>query len=110
MVSSLFQDQLFRRIITGLAGRNIRKGLEILLDFCKSGHIGADEILKIRTSHGEHKLPNHMISKILLKGKRKYYSDRESNLKNLFDSDSEDSLPDPFVRIAILQWLKNNRK
>lgn len=107
IISSLFQDQLFKRVISGLAGRNIRRGLEILLDFCKSGHIESDEILKIRTSDGDHKLPNHLISTILLKGKRKYYSDSESNIKNLFSSDDSDSLPDPFVRIAILQWLKN---
>lgn len=108
MIASLFQDQLFKRIITGLAGRNIRKGLEILLDFCKSGHIGSDEILKIRTK-SDHKLPNHLIAKILLKAKRKYYKDSESNIKNLFHSVAEDSLPNPFVRIAILQWLKNNK-
>lgn len=110
MVSSLFQDQLFKRIITGLAGRNIRRGLEILLDFCKSGHIGEDEILRIKTSNGEYKLPNHIITKILLKGKRRYYSDQESNIKNLFHSDSSDSLPDPFARISILQWLSDNKK
>lgn len=107
IIASLFQDQLFKRIISGLAGRNIRKGLEILLDFCKSGHISVEDILRIRTSNGEYKIPNHTITKILLKGKRKYYSDLESNIKNLFSSEEEDDLPDPFVRIAILQWLKN---
>lgn len=110
MVSSLFQDQLFKRIITGLAGRNIRRGLEILLDFCKSGHIGADEILRIRASSGDYKLPNHVITKILLKGRRRYYSDAEANIKNLFSSDEGDSLPDPFARISILQWLSDNKK
>lgn len=107
IITSLFQDQLFKRIISGLAGRNIRKGLEILLDFCKSGHIGVDDILRIRTTNGEYHLPNHVIAKILLKGKRKYYSDLESNIKNLFSAEETDDLPDPFVRIAILQWLKN---
>lgn len=106
IVSSLFQDQLFKRIIVGVAGRNIRKGLEIILDFCKSGHIPEGEILKIRQSDGDYKLPNHLIIKTLLKGKRKYYSDEESHIKNLLSSDSEDSLPDPFVRISILEWLK----
>lgn len=109
LITSLFQDQLFRRIVTGLAGRNIRKGLEILLGFCKSGHIGTEDILKIRTTQGEHTLPNHTVAKILLKGKRKYYGDSESNIKNLFHSFSEDALPDPFCRIAILQWLKLNK-
>lgn len=106
IVASLFQDNLFKRIISGVAGRNIRKGLEIILDFCKSGHIGEDEILKVRQSEGEHRLPHHLIAKILLKGKRKYYSDEESNIKNLFSSDGDDILPDPFVRISILEWLK----
>ncbi|WP_345816716.1 type I restriction endonuclease (plasmid) [Paraburkholderia sp. PREW-6R] len=110
MVASLFQDQLFRRIISGLAGRNIRKGLEILLDFCKSGYIGADQILKIRASDGDYHLPPHLIARILLKGKRKYYSDTESNVRNLFASDDSDPLPNPFVRIAVLQWLKNRAR
>lgn len=110
IIASLFQDQLFRRIVSGLAGRNIRKGLEILLDFCKSGYIGADQILKIRASDGDYHLPNHLIARILLKGKRKYYSDSDSNIKNLFSSDDGDSLPNPFVRIAVLQWLKNRAR
>lgn len=106
IVTSLFQDNLFRRIITGLAGRNIRKGLEIFLDFCKSGHITEDIIFKIRQSGGDYKLPSYLISKIILKGNRKYYYDKESKVKNLFFSDENDSLPDPFVRISILLWLK----
>lgn len=110
MISSLFQDAFFKRIITGLAGRNIRKGLEILLDFCKSGHIGEDELLKARQSLGEHKLPNYLIARILFKSKRKYYSDEESHIKNLFSSNQEDSLPNPFIRIAILSWLKSTAR
>jgi len=106
IVSSLFQNNFFRRVITGLAGRNLRKGLEIFLDFCKSGHIAEDLIFKIRLSDGDYKLPQHLISKILLKGNRKYYYDKESNVKNLFYSEPEDPLPDPFVRISILLWLK----
>ncbi|MEH6486409.1 MULTISPECIES: type I restriction endonuclease [Pseudomonas] len=110
MISSLFQDAFFKRIITGLAGRNIRKGLEILLDFCKSGHIGEDELLKARQSLGEHKLPNYLIARILFKSKRKYYSDNESHIKNMFSSNQEDSLPNPFIRVAILSWLKSTAR
>ena len=77
IISSIFQDNFFRRVITGLAGRNLRKGLEIFLDFCKSGHISEDLIFKIRQSEGDYKLPQHLISKILLKGNRRYYYDKE---------------------------------
>ena len=31
-------DRFVRRLITGLAGRNLRKALELFLDFCKSGN------------------------------------------------------------------------
>jgi len=110
IVSSLFQDNFFKRIIIGLAGRNIRRGLEILLDFSKSGHISTDEILKVRLSQGDYKLSSSLIARILLRGKRKYYSDEQSNIKNLFYSESDDALPDPFVRIAILRWLKNKSR
>ncbi len=110
IVASLFQDGSFRRIITGLAGRNIRRGLEIVLDFCKSGYINEAEILKIRSSRGEHKIPNHLISRILLKGKRRYYSDDASSIKSLFFADADDSQPNPFARLAILHWLKDKRK
>lgn len=109
IIASLFQDAFFRRMITGLAGRNIRKGLEILLDFCKSGHIEETEILKIRASGGDYKLPNHIVSKILLKGNRRYYSDEESSVKNLFFTVATDPLPNPLVRISSLQWLRNRR-
>lgn len=107
IIASLFQDMLFKRIITGLAGRNIRKGLEILLDFCKSGHISEDYFFKLRQSGGDYKLPLFLIARILFKGKRKYYSDSESHIKNLFYSQPNDSLPDPFIRIFILRWLNN---
>ena len=46
------------------------------------------------------------VTRILLKGNRKYYYDKESYVKNLFFSEAEDPLPDPFIRLSILQWLK----
>lgn len=107
IVTSLFQDNYFRRVITGLAGSNIRKGLEIFLDFCKSGHIEDDLIFKIRHSNGDFKIPHHVISRILLKGNRKYYYNKESHIKNLFYSNKNDSFPNPYIRIVILKWLKD---
>jgi hypothetical protein len=105
IIASLFQDPFFKRVIIGLAGRNIRKGLEIILDFCKSGHISEDEILKVRQSEGEYKLPSHIVYRILLKGKRKYYNDPDSYIRNMFHSEQDDELPDPFIRISILELL-----
>jgi len=110
ILTSLFQNQFFKRLISGLAGRDIRKGIEVFLDFCKSGHISTHEILKIKRSKGEWKLPNHIISRVFLRGNRLYYSDEESRIKNIFHSNPSDDLPDPFVRVAILKWLYDNRR
>lgn len=110
VITTLFQDQHFKSIIKGLAGRNVRKGLEVVLDFCKSGHIDASEILRMRLSNGEHRLPRHLVYRVLLKGNRRYFSDEKSRLMNLFYSDGRDELPDPFVRLDILGWLKANFK
>lgn len=109
LVASVFQNSQFKRIITGLAGRNIRKGIEILLEICRSGHIPSAEIFKARTVRG-HKFPSHLVMQILMKGNRKYYADASAHLKNLFHSDVKDALPDPFARLAVLRWLQRNQQ
>lgn len=110
ILSSLFQNRFFKKLITGLAGRDVRKGIEIFLDFCKSGHISEKDIFKMKQTKGEYILPNHIISRVFMRGNRIYYSDSESRIKNLFHSDPSDNLPDPFIRIAILEWLHTHRR
>lgn len=107
---SLFENIYFSRLITGLAGRNIRKGLEMFLDFCKSGHLNEAEIYKIKRAQGQYTLPNHLISLIILRGNKKYFSDSNLNVKNIFKCFIEDIIPDPFIRLSILRWLKANFK
>lgn len=106
ILKSLFQNVFFNRVITALTDRDIRRGLEIFLDFCKSGHITEDEIFRIKQSRGNYTLQNHIISRVLIRGNRRYYND-VSVIKNLFNSYPEDSYPNPFTRLAILRWLKN---
>src|SRR5208282_2447938 len=103
---SLYEhDQLLRRMLVGLAGKNIRKAMEIFLDFCKSGHIGGEEILKIRKNHGDYCLPYRVVTRVLLRLSRRYYNGDLSHIKNLFQCDPSDSYPDHFARFAILRWL-----
>lgn len=108
IVKSLFESVYFSRLISGIAGRDIRKGLEIFLDFCKSGHINETEILQIRMFKGQYVLPNHLISRIILRGSMKYYSEKASNVKNIFCCFPSDGGPDPFIRLSLLRWLEQN--
>lgn len=113
ILNSLFQNNFFKSVINGLAGRDIRKGIEIFLDFCKSGHITDGEILQMKYTHehlhGVYRIPNHIVANVFFRGNRKYYSDADTRVKSLFYSDPNDNLPDPFVRLGILKWLNDRR-
>lgn len=109
IMNSLFSNNFFKKLISGFAGRNIRNGIEIFLDFCKSGHINDAEITKIIKSDSEYILPNHLISKVFIRGNKVYYTDSNSRIKNLFYSIPSDEIPDPFVRVSILKYLFDNR-
>ena len=109
ILNSLFNNNFFKKLISGFAGRNIRNGIEIFLDFCKSGHINDAEITKILKSKGTYILPNHLISKVFIRGNKVYYTDTNSRIKNLFFSFPSDDIPDPFIRVAILKYLYDNK-
>jgi hypothetical protein len=107
MLRSLYaHDRFVRQVMTGLAGRDVRKALEIFLDFCMSGHIGEDEIYKIRYLEGEYVLPLSVVARVLLRMQRRFYDGNRSHLKNIVQSDPQDALPDHFVRVTLLHWFE----
>jgi hypothetical protein len=106
IIKSLFEhDRFIRRMITGLSGKNIRKALEIFIDFCNSAHLGEDEIFKIMRSEGKYTLPLYLVTRILLRGNLRYYDGQSSSVKNIFDIFHKDSSPFYFSRLLILRWL-----
>ena len=111
ILNSLYaHDRFVRRIMTGLAGRDVRRALEIFLGFCMSGHIGEDEIYKIRFFEGKYALPLSVVARVLLRVHRRYYDGDKAYIKNLVQCDPSDPLPDHFVRLAILHWLEKHQK
>ena len=110
ILKSLYaHDRFVRRIMTGLAGRDVRRALEIFLDFCMSGHIGEDEIYKIRFFEGNYALPLSVVARVLLRVRRRYYDGDKAYIKNVVQCDTNDPLPDHFVRLGILHWLERHR-
>ncbi len=108
---SLYEhDRLLRRMLVGLAGKNIRRAMEIFLDFCKSGHIGEHEYLKIRMTRGNYTLPYHLVTRVLLRLNRRFYDGDTSHVKNVFQCVPDDPKPDHFVRLAILLWLQQRSR
>lgn len=111
LMRSLYaHDRFVRQVLTGLAGRDVRRALEIFLDICKSGHIGEDSILKIRQSEGRHELPLEVVARVLLRMDSRFYSEKRSRLKNLIQCDPTDPLPDNFTRISLLRWFDQRKQ
>lgn len=106
IVNSIFvHDAQIRRMIVGLSGRNIRRALEIFLEFCTSGHITEDEFLKIRQHEGRYALPLHIVTRVLLRLNRRFYDSDNSYLKNVFSASIDDEKINYFTRFAILKWF-----
>lgn len=109
IIKSVFEhDKFVRRMIVGLSGRNIRRALEIFLEFCNSGYIGEDQIFKIRQSEGQYTLPLHQVATVLLRMNRRFYDSDHSYIKNIFAANKDDAAPSFFCRYMILKWLRNN--
>jgi hypothetical protein len=107
ILKSIFEyDRFIRRIISGLAGRDVRRAMEIFLEFCTSAHIEESEIFKIRHANGDYTLPFHLVSRVLLRMNRRFYDGDQSYLKNLFQCFPRDARPNHFTRVQIMQWLR----
>ncbi|MER2512425.1 MAG: type I restriction endonuclease [Nitrosomonas ureae] len=109
IVKSIFEhDRFIRRLITGLAGRSIRRALEIFIEFCTSGHIGEDQILRIKHAEGSYSIPLDVVTRVLLRTNRRLYDSDFSYIKNIFGATWTDDDPNHFVRKIVLSWLFNN--
>jgi len=105
---SLFDsDRNIRTILSGIAGNDIRKALEIFLEFCRSGHVGEDFYLKLRVLKDREKvtLPQIDVMNVLLRKDRRFYNENSSFIPNLFRQINESVPLRSFPRIFILQWL-----
>lgn len=106
ILRSVFEhDMHVRRLIVGLAGRNMRRAMEIFLEFCTSGHIREDHILKMVQSKGQYVLPLSLVTTVLLRSNLRFYDSDRAYLKNLFAASELDNRPSFFARVLMLKWL-----
>src|SRR6185369_4417748 len=102
IVNAVFSyDKQIRRMIFGLAARNIRRALEIFLEFCSSGHITEDHIFKIRQTEGKHLLPLPLVVRVLLRMNRRFYDSDHSYIKNILAIDAKDLRPNFLSRLML---------
>jgi len=100
------KDRWISDIFYRLSNKNIRNGIQVFEDFCKSGHLTPDDIFEMRVLEDESNIPTYKFENVLLRKNRRYYNSNESNFISLFSSDFHDDWPDPLVRLDILWWLQ----
>lgn len=106
LMMAIRKNDWARNIFYRLSDRNTRIGIELFVDFCKSGHIDAEDIFRLRVVQNDSvELPSHKLINALLRKNRKYFNGEKSNFINVFYADRKDDFPDPFVRLDILRWL-----
>ncbi len=98
-----------KNVFYQLTNKNIRFGIQLFEDLCKSGHVSTNDIFKLRTVGDTYELPNYLLMNALLRKNRKYFDGEKSNFSNLFYAHPADTFPDPFVRVDILRWLDSKR-
>lgn len=93
-----------RSLLIGMSGRSIRTGLDIFLEFCRSGFISGKDALMIASQQG-HKLSDRTVLDILIRGTNRYYDSLNSYTVNLFKTDSEDEEDQSLCTLCVLLEL-----
>ncbi len=98
------------RVLEALAGRNIRRALDMFVSIITSGHLS--EMAITSTVLGDRAVPisERQILKILMRTEYRFFSDRSGFLTNVFACDQDWQKPDNFLLIEILYFLARSRK
>jgi hypothetical protein len=111
MMGSLFDHRRHgKNIIVGLAGWNIRRAFDMFLEFCRSGYLSEEDIFKSQVTGQQIHLAQGVVTRMLLRGTHRYYDGDRSWVKNIFQCEPDDPLPDHFVRYRILRWLQSQAR
>jgi hypothetical protein len=112
---SLYSDLFDRtrnisRLLEALAGRNVRRALDMFVSIITSGHLSETAITSTVLGYQSVPISERHILKILMRTEYRFFSDHSGFLFNVFNSDAEWQKPDNFLLIEILYFLARSRK
>lgn len=98
------------RVMEALAGRNVRKALDMFMAIINSGHM-PENIIATVASGGQHKkFPEYLILRILMRQDYRFFSDASGFVANIFYCDSNWVRPNNFLVVEALFYLIGQRK
>jgi hypothetical protein len=98
------------RVLEALAGKDVRRALEMFVSIITSGHLSTTAIASHTLGSGEVPLEEHTILKILMRTNRRLFSKDSGFIQNIFSFDETCQKPDNFLLVEILFFLFQNRK
>ncbi len=96
-------------ILEALAGKNIRRALEMFADILTSGYFGDDLIFSI-TEGGEFNIPEWLIIRVLMRSNYVFFADSHGYVQNLLAVKSDSKTSNNFLLLEILEFLAKRRK
>ena len=98
------------RVLQGLAGRDVRKALEMFVSILNSGHLREEAITSVAKGAGSIAIEESVILKILMRTEYSFFSEFSGFIHNIFYVDEHWHMPNSFVIVDILFWLCERRK
>ncbi|MBK1884396.1 hypothetical protein JIN85_18405 [Luteolibacter pohnpeiensis] len=104
---SLFNDEkLGKRLIQGLSSKNVRNGLEIFLNLCRSGYLPTEEVFYAEAAGNPRPFNESVTYNIFMRMDKRYYVGDKSLVKNLYHGLKSGRAESHFTRLRICKWLK----
>jgi hypothetical protein len=111
LYSALFdRKRNISRVLEALAGKDVRRALEIFGAIITSGYLSTTVIASNTLGGGDISLKEHTILRILMRTNRRFFSKDSGFVQNVFSYDDEYEKADNFLLIEILFFLFKNRK
>jgi len=98
------------RVLQGIAGRDVRRALEMFVSILTSGHLREEAITSHAKGAGEVSIPEYTVLKILMRTEYRFFSDNSGFVSNIFFLDQAWEQPNNFLISDIIFWLYRNRK
>jgi len=98
------------RILEALAGRNVRRALDMFMTIITSGHIPEDVIASVVQGTGFRSFPEYRILRALMRQDYRFFSENSGFVTNIFQCGTRWRRPSNFVIPEVLFFLISMRK
>lgn len=98
------------KVLEALAGRNVRRALDMFLALLTSGHIPEETIMNVAQGRGYSAIPEYRILRALMRQDYKFFNDESGFVSNIFYTNNNWVRPSNLLLPSILFHLHSIRK